>query len=695
MAKKSAKKNLDVGLRLQTSDFKKGVKQAVGAIDGLKGSIGDLRDIVAGAAAFMAVGFVADLATDTVEAIASIDLLATRINVSTEALQRFHGALAKKSGFTEIEETADLIKDVTVRVGEMAAGEQGATDEFKKMGLAAEDFIGLNAEEQFFKVAEAIKNIKDETAQTQIVDALFSDAGTKALNLFNSDLKKVTASISENKILTDAQIAASKELDLAIKSGTAAFKSMVVQALTPFIGTMTSVVKVFEDDFLPVLVKVGKFVADHKSEFGTLALAIGGVAAAAAFSTGPIIAMTVALNGAVLAAAKLAINPAFLIAISLAAIGLAAIETQLEEVKAANARGFEAYLGSQFAIFKINAQLLKNIIEETGNIEDAREKLAQGIKIVSEGAAAKAKTSRDDGDEDLAKRIEEQGKKQVQKLQNIFDQKFKVQQAAADQAKTLQDELKAAEIAALDKSIDAAGKEITALANAGKTKSEIYRRQLEEAIFFGVASQEQIDKFTEQIKKLDELKAKAAEGKAAKEDVAAVNATIEGISKEIKALQDADKTKSQIHKEQLDAASKNKNINQEQLDALASQIKILDDLEAKKKEGEEREEAHLKKVADAQKEADRLARVKLGGSLVEVGGFDDQITQLKSVVALAAAAPAAPAAAKADSAIAAIGAGSTDKTSALESIMESVLDQVGELVSSNETIKNILGNSLA
>ena len=98
----------------------------------------------------------------------------------------------------DAERMADATKDLNERVADAASGAPAMVEAFKAMGLEAKDLIDLRADEQLFKVADAIEGMGSAGAQSFRAMELMADAGFDLLPLIRDNgknFKKMTEEI--------------------------------------------------------------------------------------------------------------------------------------------------------------------------------------------------------------------------------------------------------------------------------------------------------------------------------------------------------------------------------------------------------------------------------------------------------------------------------------------------------------------
>jgi len=166
-------------------DFKGSVEGAAEALGGqfagALGSVGQAMSALgpAGIAAAAAVGAMVlsfkaagDAVAHLVEVGSQIKDLSERSGIAAEALQQF-GYAAKLTGAS----TENFVNALRIMQVNLTNNE----DKFKRLGLSISELRGLKPEDQFLKVADAIKGIQDPAQQTAAAIDVFGRSATAIL----------------------------------------------------------------------------------------------------------------------------------------------------------------------------------------------------------------------------------------------------------------------------------------------------------------------------------------------------------------------------------------------------------------------------------------------------------------------------------------------------------------------------------
>lgn len=179
-----------------------------------------------------------------------LDLTSQRTNISVESLSKLKYA-ASQSG-VQFETLTDAIKTFQEQLGAARLGDTGAIDKLGAVGIRAEDFEGLDEEQQFMKLAEHIANIGDKATKTRTAIELFGDSGYQLIPFFDQGedgIRKMCDKAKELGLVMDENGAKkANEFGSALSSLKSAFDMVIVkvgEAFAPFILKATKFLEGF------------------------------------------------------------------------------------------------------------------------------------------------------------------------------------------------------------------------------------------------------------------------------------------------------------------------------------------------------------------------------------------------------------------------------------------------------------------
>jgi len=160
------------------------------------GRLGGSIVALAGSAGF---GLLVKSSFDTIDDLAKV---ADSLGITTEALAGLRRA-SELSGVGADKLDKSLLR-MQRRISEAADGSLLARDNLRQMGLSLDEIRGLSPEEQFIKVASAIRGVADQTDRTRL-----------AFDTFGRDGAKVLKIVEKGAAATRSEIAKAAELGLA------------------------------------------------------------------------------------------------------------------------------------------------------------------------------------------------------------------------------------------------------------------------------------------------------------------------------------------------------------------------------------------------------------------------------------------------------------------------------------------------
>jgi hypothetical protein len=138
---------------------------------------------MAGAAVAALGGAIVGLAAAGIAAFTSIagDLsdLAAQTGLSAELMSELDTAL--KDAGSNVDDFAKSVVKMRKAISEANGGSKSAIEALDRLGLKAEDLIGLSADEQFLRIAEAISRVKNPTDRMALAMELFGKSAYKML----------------------------------------------------------------------------------------------------------------------------------------------------------------------------------------------------------------------------------------------------------------------------------------------------------------------------------------------------------------------------------------------------------------------------------------------------------------------------------------------------------------------------------
>jgi hypothetical protein len=162
-----------------TSGFVSGINRAQGSMAGL-GSM--IQRVVGGAAVFGALTAAAKGFYAAIQAGDDLVDLNAQTGVAVDKLMELQMAFDLNG--MKAEQVQPVLAKLQKSISEAASGSADAAAKFALMGVQIEDIQGLSADEQLFKVGEAISKIENPAQRSAIAMDIFGKQGAKLLSVF-------------------------------------------------------------------------------------------------------------------------------------------------------------------------------------------------------------------------------------------------------------------------------------------------------------------------------------------------------------------------------------------------------------------------------------------------------------------------------------------------------------------------------
>ena len=252
----------------------------------------------------------------------TVDKIATRTGASAEFISAL-GFAAEQSG-ADINTLEKAIIGQQRTLNDMNQGLKTAIDSYAALGLTAKDFEGLNTEESFTKIAEALSKVEDPSLRAATALEIFGKAGQRLIPLLNGGEAAIKSFVAEANaaglVISPEDAKQAAILADALNKAKRAFQGLQFKIGASLAKQFTIIV----DAITEYIVKAQLFVDKNKSLI-TSALALGaGIAGVGAILSG--IGVSIILLGATIGSLT-AIVSAIAGAFSLAATAATAFWT--------------------------------------------------------------------------------------------------------------------------------------------------------------------------------------------------------------------------------------------------------------------------------------------------------------------------------------------------------------------------------
>jgi hypothetical protein len=188
-----------VEIGTDNANLDKGLARAQTAVMGFGSKIGSavnsMGAFVAGiAAAIAAVKFLSDGISGAVRRASEFVDIADRLGADVVGLQ----GLAFASGRLGVE--LESVNGAMQKL-QKGLGSGAVSGELKKIGLATEDLIGLEADEAFLRVVDALRSVSDQNEQAALTAKLFGKGGQELQGIIKEGSESLRQMASEGKAL--------------------------------------------------------------------------------------------------------------------------------------------------------------------------------------------------------------------------------------------------------------------------------------------------------------------------------------------------------------------------------------------------------------------------------------------------------------------------------------------------------------
>lgn len=208
-------------------------------------------------------GFVA-MTRNALNSADALDDLSQKVGASAENLSVLQYQAGISGGLESLE--ANLTR-LAVRLGDLDRGGRQAQDAFRRLGLTAADFAGLDTAQAFDLIAQRLGKVEDSTRKTDIAVQIFGKTGAQLMPLLND--------LAANGFDNVAEAAAS--LGLVVDTETAAMAGQVNDSFAMIRGQAQGLALQFVSGLMPSVLETmtsfreetaGKGV-DSMRRFGT------------------------------------------------------------------------------------------------------------------------------------------------------------------------------------------------------------------------------------------------------------------------------------------------------------------------------------------------------------------------------------------------------------------------------------------
>lgn len=191
------------------------------------------------------------LVTSTSKAIEQTGLMAQQIGTTTEALSEMRYAAQQMAGVSEGQFDMAL-RRMTRRITEAAAGGGPAADALKRLGLEATALAKLAPDEQFKRVADAMRAMDDQGERLRATMALMDTEGMPLVNMLSEGaegIEQFTAKAREMGLTISTEtVAAAQEFNRKLDDTKAQLRGVWLEASSELLPTLTDLADLLQSD---------------------------------------------------------------------------------------------------------------------------------------------------------------------------------------------------------------------------------------------------------------------------------------------------------------------------------------------------------------------------------------------------------------------------------------------------------------
>lgn len=241
-----------IDLLMKTGMFETDTKRAEKALENFQKRAKQVG-IAVGAAFATAGTAVAVMVRNAVKDIDQLALMSTQIGLTTENLSNLRYAAEQMAGVSEGQFDMAL-RRMTRRIAEAAEGGGPAAAALRAIGLEADKLSKMSPDEQFRKLADAMKSTENQGSRLRATMAIFDTEGMPLVNMLRQGSEAIREFEQE-----------AEQLGITVDGTTAAAAKEFTRQLTVLDGVKQGLVTRITAEVLPVLVQLtSKFTDSAK-----------------------------------------------------------------------------------------------------------------------------------------------------------------------------------------------------------------------------------------------------------------------------------------------------------------------------------------------------------------------------------------------------------------------------------------------
>lgn len=174
-------------LKTQDAGFQAGIAKAQAQLGGMAKSAESTFKLMKTAIAAVGVYTLVSGLKDATNAVSELNDAAAKLGVSVEPLQRLRFAASQVGVSSDI--VTQSLGRMTKLLGEAVTAGGAAAEPFTQLGLSLKDLQGLQADQQFIAISNAIKEIKDPLIQAKAGADIFGRGFIQNMGFIRSDIQ--------------------------------------------------------------------------------------------------------------------------------------------------------------------------------------------------------------------------------------------------------------------------------------------------------------------------------------------------------------------------------------------------------------------------------------------------------------------------------------------------------------------------
>lgn len=247
-------------LTADTAGILRGVGEIEGRMKSAAGTISTIGKTIAGA---FSIAAVTGAIKSYTEFAGSITDMSAKSGIGAEALQRLKYAAEQNGGSLE------MVTGAIVKMGaNLVGGNKSAVGALNALGLEVDKIRGMQPDQAFTSIADAIAKVPDPMAQSKLAMDLFGKSGAELLPMMKGNLSETAAAADRlGIVMSESAVAAGDRFGDQMDTLMLVGRSVIAQFLEPMIPALTMVAQ-WLGDFVPAAIKAARGGFDFLIEKG-------------------------------------------------------------------------------------------------------------------------------------------------------------------------------------------------------------------------------------------------------------------------------------------------------------------------------------------------------------------------------------------------------------------------------------------